>query len=179
MSAVPRPPSFLNGDNNFELEGEIAKLPLPTSLASSIRLRLAGVEQQEPALYLLLQLAAVLSGSFVATHVQAVWPLLLQPPSAGDGECAPTEVEGLLARALQHKFLKLLSSSGVTTSRGQRRRSSAANTGTRYVFQVRGKPPTATANSRSARAALAFAHAAAAASCLPSKYIVETGPWRD
>ena len=120
-------PSFLNSENCFELEGEISALPLPTSLQSSIRLRLATVEEQEPALYLLLQLAVVLSGSFVTAHVEAVWSLL-QPEGVQVGAA---EVEKLLMRALELKLLKQLSASGVT---GQRRRSTAANTRVHFVF---------------------------------------------
>ena len=94
-----------------------------------MRLRLATLAESEPQLSLMLQLAAVLDGSFEQRHMEAVWALLHPEQRAGLGD--------LLLRLLDLKLLKHLSSSGQAQSgpQTQRRRSSSANKIGHYVFQ--------------------------------------------
>ena len=52
---------FLNSEEGaYELEGDIASTPLPTSLSESIRLRLAKVAERDASLDTLLKLCAAL-----------------------------------------------------------------------------------------------------------------------
>ena len=54
----------------YELEGELESCPLPTSLLESIRLRLSAVQESDAPVFLLLQVAAVLGGSFSSPLLQ-------------------------------------------------------------------------------------------------------------
>ena len=82
-----------NEEGNYELEGEIEELALPTSLRESIRLRLATVEEADAELDLLLQLAAVLGGSFEASIVEPVWALLHEDESQDAASVSETVSE--------------------------------------------------------------------------------------
>ena len=57
----------------YELEGELESCPLPTSLLESIRLRLSAVQESDAPVFLLLQVAAVLGGSFSSPQLQVSW----------------------------------------------------------------------------------------------------------
>ena len=123
---------FLNEQGKLELEGCIEELQLPTSLTSSIRLRLSALEECDPTLGLLLQVASVLGGAFSLAQVEPVWRVLY--------EAKPAEtVADVIARGVQAHLLKYLSSSGVQSQlkMQSRRRSSAANTQGSFTFQRR------------------------------------------
>ena len=80
--------------------------------------------------HLLLQLTAVMGGSCTATAVKTVWAAL-HGSAEGAGPQAQDSGQ-VLERALRLRFLKLISSSG--TLSGTRRRSSAANRESRFIF---------------------------------------------
>ena len=106
----------------------------PCSLRESIRLRLATAQDADPALHRLLQIAAVMGGGFAFVTLLPVWALL----HAGEQDEARAEesMRAAVSRAVEQRFLKYVSSSGVVSaSSRRRRRSSAANTAGNFVFQ--------------------------------------------
>ena len=112
-------------------------MALPTSLLASIRLRLATVLESDAAVHLLLQLSAVMGGACTLTAVQACLPPSSMPTQAlrvsrrqnltpraprqavwavlgKDGGAMQEAVGSVLERAVKLKFMKQLSSSGLT-----------------------------------------------------------------
>ena len=71
MSLLESEMLFLNSEaGEYELEGDIASTPLPTSLSESIRLRLAKVEERDPALDLVLKLCSCMGGSMTLVSAE-------------------------------------------------------------------------------------------------------------
>ena len=71
MSLLESELLFLNSEaGEYELEGDIASTHLPTSLSQSIRLRLAKVEERDPALDLVLKLCACMGGSMTLVSAE-------------------------------------------------------------------------------------------------------------
>ena len=75
---------------------------MPTNLAESIRLRLAGVAERDPSLDLLLKLVAVLGGDITVRTITPVWSALT---GAHDATEPVTEV---IQRGVRIRLLKYI-----------------------------------------------------------------------
>ena len=117
---------FMDDEGNYELEGSLDSLRLPTNVSESIRLRIEAVQERDPHLNRLLQLTAVMGGSFNLKTITPAWLAI-------GGEAA--HLNDTIHAGVAQRLFKYMTSSGQASGQhSQRRRSSAAHVPGRWVF---------------------------------------------
>ena len=118
---------FIDDHGDYELEGSLDSLRLPTNVSQSIRLRIEAVRLRDPSLDHLLQLTAVMGGSFTLEAVTCAWLAI-------GGEAA--QLNAAVQAGVEQRLLKYMTSSGQAAGQGaQRRRSSVGSAAAgRFTF---------------------------------------------